>query len=140
VNRQTYPRPRTRRAFATVYAVVLLGIVAVALTMSGALLARELSRTGHAIEVAQLRVLLRHAADLTPTLAKSPEPNPLSIQLPPDLTADGYRLTVSFSSPPNSPPASALLTATSPRGKLQQRLTLSPTGQIRSAELQPQIP
>lgn len=59
----TTERGSARQGFATVYAIILIGLIAVVFSVTTAILTREMRRTASEAERVQLRALLRHAAD-----------------------------------------------------------------------------
>lgn len=52
-----------RRGFATLYAIILLGLIVTVLSVTSSILTREMHRTATEMDSAQLRVLLRWSAD-----------------------------------------------------------------------------
>jgi hypothetical protein len=123
-------RPCHRRAFATLYTLVLLGIVGVIVAVLSTQLTRDAKRTGDQLIDAQLRTLLRYGADTV--LARPASDSDKPLELPPQLAAEGFVLTLRRDS------SDTLITARQGHRMLTQRLTVSAGSprQVTSAQLE----
>lgn len=107
--------PSGSRAFATLYALTLLGLLATAITLIASQLAYETRRTSDQLVDAQLRSLLRAAVD-----AGVDSPSPV---LPSELVAAGFSVTVT-----SDPTDRAVVHITARRGPRSLSDTLGPAG------------
>ncbi len=132
LNRPPLPRPPLpgphRRGFAALFAIVLLGLTASALTLLATWMSSDAARAARDVTDAQLRTLLRAQADAL--LAADPtdklQPLPLPLPLPPQLTEAGYSLHIA-ELPATTTGRTALITATAGRRTLSESLTVDHT-------------
>lgn len=121
--------PRRPHGFATVVALMLLGLVAAALAVSAAAATADLRRTRAAAAGAQLRQLLSAGgADVAAHAARWPAAAPAddwSVPLPPALSDDGYAVAVHVTV--NGATAHADVIATGAGRRLGQRITFVDT-------------
>lgn len=118
--RRNSREPIARPGFASLYALVLVGLTASAIAVLTTLMARDATRTLAESEQAQLRAILRHGTDtVAPRLSTQPlTPGRETFPLPAALEGFVLSLVTEAASPDPSTPARATLTlkATSPSG------------------------
>jgi hypothetical protein len=126
--------PAARRGFATLTAVALIALVAMALVATGSLFNAEFRRTQRATEEAQLRQLLlageRAARDALAANAANEPGKPINVELPTSLTAGGARLSLTPAA--TAPSEGGMTVAVTARlsNVLEQRLTFARRGEI----------
>jgi hypothetical protein len=113
--KQQRTRTHTRRGFAMLTAIALIGLVAVAMAAAAAVFRLDLRRTTAVMEDAQLRQLLvageRAAREKLPAAPGPVSASEAPVSLPPALTTRGATLAVHLSKGPEGDDAIATVEA-----------------------------